>query len=127
MLSTCTASESGECQLTERVAVVSGAASGIGLGVARRFAAEGHRVALLDRSGEAAEQAAAELREHSATAVAYEVDVADWSAVSDAFQRLRADLGPVSVLVTCAGIESFDAALDITQDTWHRILAVNLT
>ena len=57
----------------------------------------------------------------------YEVDVADWSAVSEAFDRVRADLGPVGVLVTSAGIESFDAAVDITPDTWGRILAVNLT
>jgi NAD(P)-dependent dehydrogenase (short-subunit alcohol dehydrogenase family) len=109
------------------VAVITGAASGIGLGVARRFAADGHRVALVDRHGEAAEAAAAELRDQGATAVAYGVDVADWSAVHDAFDRVRADLGPVSILVTSAGIESFDAALDITPETWQRILSVNLT
>jgi 2-hydroxycyclohexanecarboxyl-CoA dehydrogenase len=110
-----------------RVAVVTGAASGIGLGVARRFAGEGDEVALLDRHGEAAEQAAAELRKDGATALALEVDVADWSAVDAAFERVRAELGPVGVLVTCAGIEAFDAVLDITLETWNRILAVNLT
>jgi 2-hydroxycyclohexanecarboxyl-CoA dehydrogenase len=110
-----------------RLAVVTGAASGIGLGVARRFGADGHRVALLDRQGDAAEQAAAELRDQGVTARAYEVDVADWSAVSGAFERVRDDLGPVGVLVTSAGIESFDAAVAITPDTWGRILAVNLT
>jgi 2-hydroxycyclohexanecarboxyl-CoA dehydrogenase len=110
-----------------RVAVVTGAASGIGLGVARRFAAGGHRVAVLDRQAELAERAASELRGQGATAVACAVDVADWSAVGRAFQRIRADLGPVGVLVTCAGVESFDAAVDITADTWNRILAVNLT
>ena len=46
---------------------------------------------------------------------------------SDTFQRVRGDLGPVGVLVTCAGIESFDAAVDISPETWDRILAVNLT
>jgi len=110
-----------------RVAVVTGAASGIGLGVARRFAADGYRVALLDRSGEAAERAAAELREEGATAAACQVDVADWSAVRDTFQRVRTELGPMGILVTSAGIESFDSVLDITPDTWNRILAVNLT
>ncbi|MCJ7670550.1 MAG: SDR family oxidoreductase [Acidimicrobiia bacterium] len=110
-----------------RVAVVTGAASGIGLGVARRFAGDGHHVALLDRHGEAAETAAAELRDQGSTAAAYGVDVADWSAVHDTFDRVRADLGPVNMLVTSAGIESFDAALDITPETWHRILSVNLT
>lgn len=110
-----------------RVAVVTGAASGIGLGVARRFAADGGRVALLDRHGEAAEQAAAESRAQGATAVPYEVDVADWSAVHTVFERVRADLGSVAILVTCAGIDSFYAVLDITPEIWDRVLAVNLT
>jgi NAD(P)-dependent dehydrogenase (short-subunit alcohol dehydrogenase family) len=112
---------------TRRVAVVTGAASGIGLGVARRFAADGHKVALLDRDGEAAEHAAAELRKQGAAAVAQEVDVADWSAVKTAYERVRTDLGPVGILVTSAGIESFDPVLDITPEIWDRILAVNLT
>ena len=59
-----------------RVAVVTGAASGIGLGIARRFAADGHRVALLDRSGDAVEKASAELRKQGASAIACQVDVA---------------------------------------------------
>ncbi len=112
--------------MTSRVAVVTGAASGIGLGVARRFAGDGDQVALLDRDGSAAEDAAADLRAQGATAHAFEVDVAEWSTVRAAFERLRADLGPVGIVVTSAGIESFDAATDITQETWDRILAVNL-
>jgi NAD(P)-dependent dehydrogenase (short-subunit alcohol dehydrogenase family) len=110
-----------------RVAVVTGAASGIGLGVARRFAADGNAVALLDSHGEAAENAAADLRAQGATAMAFEVDVANWSAVHTVFEGIGADLGPVGILVTCAGIESFDPVLDITQEAWDRILAVNLT
>ena len=110
-----------------RTVVVTGAASGIGLGVAQRFAADGDQVALLDRDGDAAERAAAALRDQGATAIAYAVDVADWSAVSDAFGQVRTDLGPVAALVTSAGVESFDAAVDITPEKWNHILAVNLT
>jgi 2-hydroxycyclohexanecarboxyl-CoA dehydrogenase len=113
--------------VSDRVAVVTGAASGIGLGVARRFASEGTRVALLDSSGAAAELAAAELREQGAVAVAVEVDVADWTAVDESFRRVRDELGPVGILVTSAGIESFDAAVAITPEKWNRIIAVNLT
>jgi NAD(P)-dependent dehydrogenase (short-subunit alcohol dehydrogenase family) len=113
--------------MTGRVAVVTGAASGIGLGVARRFAADGYQVALLDRDGQLAETAAAELRSGGATARAYEVDVADWAAVRSGFDQLRTDLGPVGIVVTSAGIESFDAAATITQETWDRIIAINLT
>jgi 2-hydroxycyclohexanecarboxyl-CoA dehydrogenase len=110
-----------------RVAVVTGGASGIGLGVARRFAADGHLVAVLDRNASAAETAADELRSEGATAVAVEVDVADWASVDSAFDRVRAELGRVAILVTSAGIESFDPLLEIDAETWDRILAVNLT
>jgi len=106
-----------------RVAVITGGASGIGLGAARRLAADGHRVALLDLNGAAAETAAAEL--HGAIGVA--ADVADRASVDAAFARVRAELGPVGILVTSAGIESFDALADITAEKWDRILAVNLT
>ncbi len=110
-----------------RVVVVTGAASGIGLGVARAFAAQDDLVALLDRNGEAAERAAAELRNQGATALAVEVDVADWDAVTAAFARVRAELGPVAAIVTSAGIESFDAAPTITPEIWARIIGINLT
>ena len=111
-----------------RVAVVTGGASGIGLGVGRRLAADGHPVAVLDRNGQGAEAAAAELQAHGATAaLAIEVDVADRGSVDAAFGRVRAELGPVEILVTSAGIEAFTPLLDITPDTWDRILAVNLT
>jgi 2-hydroxycyclohexanecarboxyl-CoA dehydrogenase len=110
-----------------RVAVVTGGASGIGLGVAGRFAADGHPVAVLDRNASAAETAADELRSEGATAVAVEVDVADRASVDGAFDRVRADLGRVAILVTSAGIESFDPLLEIDAETWDRILAVNLT
>ena len=110
-----------------RVVVVTGAASGIGLGVAQAFAAQDDLVALLDRNGEAAERAAAELRNQGATALAVEVDVADWDAVTAAFARVRAELGPVAAIVTSAGIESFDAAPTITPEIWARIIGINLT
>jgi NAD(P)-dependent dehydrogenase (short-subunit alcohol dehydrogenase family) len=103
--------------------VVTGGASGIGLGVAQQFVADGHRVALLDNNGAAADDAAAALD----NAIAVEVDVADRASVDAAFARVRAELGPIEILVTSAGIESFDALADITPERWDRILAVNLT
>lgn len=110
-----------------RVAVITGAASGIGLGVAERFAADGHAVALLDRDAAGAEAAAADLRAKGAKAIAAEVDVADRAAVDAAFATVRAELGPVELLVTSAGIEDFTPVLEITPETWDRIIAVNLT
>jgi NAD(P)-dependent dehydrogenase (short-subunit alcohol dehydrogenase family) len=110
-----------------RVAVVTGGASGIGLGVARRLAADGHRVAVLDRNGPAADEAAAELRARGSKALAIAVDVADRGSVGDAFSRIRAELGRTGILVTSAGVEAFQPVLDITAPDWDRIIAVNLT
>jgi 2-hydroxycyclohexanecarboxyl-CoA dehydrogenase len=109
------------------VAVVSGGASGIGLGVARRFVADGHDVAVLDRNGEGAEAAAVEMQTEGVRALGVEVDVANRQSVQAAFARVRAELGPVGILVTSAGIESFDPLLEITPEKWDRIIAVNLT
>ena len=110
-----------------RVAVVTGGASGIGLGVARQFAADGHHVAILDQNHDAAEAAAAEVLAVGTKALAVAVDVADRDAVASAFGQVRAALGPVELLVTSAGIESFTPLLDITPEKWDRIVAVNLT
>jgi 2-hydroxycyclohexanecarboxyl-CoA dehydrogenase len=110
-----------------RVAVVTGGASGIGLGVARGLAADGNRVAIVDRNADAAEAAADELNGGGPAALAVVVDVADRSSVDAGFERIRAELGPVEILVTSAGIESFTPVLDIDSDGWDRIIGVNLT
>jgi len=110
-----------------RVAVVTGGASGIGLGIARRLAAEGHPVALLDRNGSAAETEAANLVSQGRRASAHAVDVADRAALQGVFSEVQQELGPITILVTSAGIESFDPILEITPEKWDHILAVNLT
>jgi 2-hydroxycyclohexanecarboxyl-CoA dehydrogenase len=110
-----------------RVAVVTGGASGIGLGIARRFAADGYAVGILDRNGSGAKTAAEELRTSGAKALPVEVDVTDWAEVDGAFTRVRSELGPVAILVTSAGIEAFDPLLEITPQRWNQIIAVNLT
>jgi NAD(P)-dependent dehydrogenase (short-subunit alcohol dehydrogenase family) len=113
--------------MTPRVAVVTGAGSGIGLGIARQLAADGHSVALLDVDGASAKTAADELSGQGWSAVAYEADVADRRALEEVFSSIRDELGPITIVVTSAGIESFDSLLDITPEKWDRVLAVNLT
>ena len=110
-----------------RVAVVTGGASGIGLGAAQQLAAEGHAVALLDRNGPGAEAAAADLRTQGARALPVQVDVADRGSVEQAFAAVRSELGAVGILVTSAGIESFQPLLEITPESWARIIEINLT
>ncbi|MQY17000.1 SDR family NAD(P)-dependent oxidoreductase [Nocardia macrotermitis] len=111
---------------SSRVAIVSGAASGIGLAIARKLARESHRVALFDLSGEAVRKAAAELVADGLRAVAYQVDVADAEAVAAAVRLVRKDFGPVQIVVTSAGVEEYTAFEEITREQWNRILAVNL-
>jgi len=110
-----------------RVAVVTGGASGMGLAVGRHLAARGDRVALLDLQGEAALREAEVLRESGARVIAVEVDVASRRAVDDALEKVRAELGPVEIMVTSAGLDAFESFTDITPERWDRILAVNLT
>jgi NAD(P)-dependent dehydrogenase (short-subunit alcohol dehydrogenase family) len=110
-----------------RVAVVTGAASGMGLAVARRFAAAGHRIGLLDLDAEGVEAAARELRAAGTTALGLPVDVSDGPAVHGAVDKVRRELGPVEILVTSAGFEEFTPFTDITLDAWERMLAINLT
>jgi 2-hydroxycyclohexanecarboxyl-CoA dehydrogenase len=110
-----------------RIAVVTGGASGIGLGVGKQFVADGYDVALLDRDVPGVESAAAGLQGAGVRVLGIETDVADWQSVERAFARVRAELGPITILVTSAGIESFDPLLEITPEKWDRIIAVNLT
>jgi NAD(P)-dependent dehydrogenase (short-subunit alcohol dehydrogenase family) len=110
-----------------RVAAVTGAGSGIGLGVAKRLLAAGHRVALLDVDAEAVAVAAKELAADGGTVCAVTADVSDRDAVRAGYDQIRAELGPVHIVVTSAGIENFTPVLDISDETWDRLIAVNLT
>jgi 2-hydroxycyclohexanecarboxyl-CoA dehydrogenase len=110
-----------------RVAVVTGAASGMGLAVARRFGAAGHKVGLLDLDADGVEAAAEELRGTGTTALGLPVDVSDRAAVVGAVEKARGELGPIEILVTSAGFEEFTPFTDITLDAWERMLAINLT
>jgi NAD(P)-dependent dehydrogenase (short-subunit alcohol dehydrogenase family) len=106
-----------------RVAVVTGGASGMGLAICRRLSEVGHSVAVLDLDGDAASAAAAEL---GGRAIACAVDVSDRAAVESALTRVRAELGPIAILVTSAGIDRFEAFTDISTADWDRVVAVNL-
>jgi 2-hydroxycyclohexanecarboxyl-CoA dehydrogenase len=110
-----------------RVAVVTGGASGIGLAIGQRLAAAGHAVALLDIDADTAVKAAEELAKKGAHVRAYEVDVADRKALERVFEAVRKDFGRITILVTSAGVESFDMLPDITPEKWDRLIAVNLT
>lgn len=112
---------------TDRVAVVTGAASGMGRAIAGHLAARGARVALLDRDGPAILRAAEELGETGARVVGVEADVTERAAVDAALDKARAELGPIAIVITAAGLDAFERFADITAASWERLLAVNLT
>jgi len=107
--------------------VVTGAASGMGLAIARRLAAAGERVALLDLQAHEALRAAEQLREAGAQAMGVAADVSDRGAVDAALGKVRAELGPVAIMVTAAGLDAFERFGEISPESWERVLGTNLT
>ena len=111
----------------DRVAVVTGSASGIGLEAARAFAALGMRLALLDARREAVEKAAAGITARGATAIGLAVDVADEHAVQDAARHVAAELGEVDLLMNNAAVFLRGGEIaEIGDEVWRWLLGVNL-
>jgi 3-oxoacyl-[acyl-carrier protein] reductase len=109
---------------TGRVAVVTGSARGIGAATARRFAAEGASVAVLDLDQDAAATTAAGLGAERSLGVA--CDVADAASVSRAVQRVVDELGTVDVLVNNAGVTRDNLLFKMTEDDWDAVMNVHL-
>jgi 2-hydroxycyclohexanecarboxyl-CoA dehydrogenase len=109
--------------LDGRVALVTGAASGIGRAVAVRLGQEGCRVAAVDLNLEGAEAAVAEL---GPDGCGVQADVSDLGAMREAVAIAERDLGPLDVLVSCAGWDRVEPFVDSTEETWDRVIAVNL-
>lgn len=110
-----------------RVAVVTGGASGMGEATCLELGRRGHKVAVLDINGEAVQRLSDELRAGGVSALGVAVDVTDRPAVEEAFAKVRSELGPVGILVTSAGMVDFAPFAEITPESWQRIIDVNLT
>lgn len=114
-------------ELAGRTAVVTGAGSGIGLGLARTFAREGMAVALLDYRAATLEPAARQVRDLGARALAIEVDVSDRAALERAASEIEAAFGNVHILCNNAGVLVFGKPVfEVTGDEWDWIVGVNL-
>lgn len=112
--------------MTTKVALVTGAARGIGLAAARRFLAEGWKVGLLDINGEQLGETMATLARPDDTLMLH-CDVSDPAAVTAAVRSVAARFGRLDALVNNAGIAVFKPILETTPEEWARVLAVNLT
>lgn len=109
---------------TGRVAVVTGAGSGIGFACAETLAASGAVVAMIGRNEEKLQKAAAMLADRGEVHP-YALDIARAEDIAPVVERVRADLGEISVLVQAAGVMTGGDALELTPAEWDRVLAAN--
>jgi 3-oxoacyl-[acyl-carrier protein] reductase len=112
--------------LVGRVALVTGAASGIGRATAVRLAADGAVVGCLDRDAAGADAVASAIRDAGGVAVGLGADIVDPAAVAEAVGRLSSEAGPVDVLVNNAGVPGEGRFTDISFADWRRVLDVHV-
>src|SRR5690606_13067807 len=114
-------------RLEAKVAVVTGAARGIGRAIASRFAEEGASVVLADIDGDAAEQTSAKLREGGKSILAVQADVSSRESVDAMIDASVREFGAIDILVNNAGIIVFGSLMDCRPGDWDRMMAVDLT
>lgn len=113
-------------QLTNQVAVVTGAGRGIGRAIALKFAAEGADVVCVSRTAENSEKVANEVRATGRKAWALAVDVSDSKAVADAAEKILAEAGKVDILVNNAGVTKDGLLMRMSDADWDAVLNTNL-
>jgi 3-oxoacyl-[acyl-carrier protein] reductase len=109
-----------------RVAIVTGAAQGIGAAIAQRLAAEGAAVAVADLTAERGEQTVAAITKNGGRAVAYGADVSQSAAVAELVAAVVAEFGRVDILVNNAGITRDNLLFKMTDEDWDTVINVNL-
>ena len=113
-------------RLKGKVAIVTGGGGGIGGATCARFAAEGARVAVLDRNEAAAQATATRIAGDGGTALALACDITDRESVDAAVQRITADWGGIDILVNNAGWDVFKPFTKTQPAEWERLIAINL-
>lgn len=110
-----------------RVALVTGAESGMGLAISRYLAKAGHPVVMTGIQAALLEEGAASLRKEGLRAVAIVADVADRRAMEAAIKAGRDEFGPYSIVITSAGVTANTPFADLTMEQWNQVIAINLT
>jgi 2-hydroxycyclohexanecarboxyl-CoA dehydrogenase len=111
--------------MQDKIAVVTGAASGIGRATAQALAAQGARVVVADIAREAGEAAAAALREQGLAAHFLEVDLTDADSTARFAQQVQTEFGPVDILVNAAGWGQTKPFWEGTPELWDKLVALN--
>lgn len=109
-----------------QVAVVTGGARGLGYSLAAALAEQGALVAVLDMLPVVHDSAKQLATQYDVRAAAYVVDVTDPTALDEVFARISSELGMPSILVTAAGITIWGESADVAQETWSKVIDVNL-
>jgi len=113
-------------QLTNQIAVVTGAGRGIGRAIALKFAAEGADIVCVSRTAENSEKVAGEIRALGRQAWAHALDVADADAVNAAAEKILAEAGKVDILVNNAGVTRDGLLMRMSDADWDTVLDTNL-
>ena len=109
--------------LKNKVAIITGAASGIGKSIAAAFAKEGAKVSIADINLDAAEKTAKEI---GSSAIAVKVDVSDISSAEEMAKKVEKESGPLDILVNNAGVSYIIPFLECSQDIWDKTIGINL-
>ncbi|WP_322062047.1 beta-ketoacyl-ACP reductase [Paraburkholderia sp. J63] len=113
-------------KLKDKVAIITGAAAGIGLATARKFAGEGAIVVLCDRAGEAVEREALSLRKSGFSASAHAVDVTDRAGIDALVEDLMRRFNRIDILVNNAGITQDARLTSMSEEQFDKVIDVNL-
>jgi NAD(P)-dependent dehydrogenase (short-subunit alcohol dehydrogenase family) len=114
-------------RLADKIAVITGGASGLGRATAVRMLADGARVALADLNAELLASTCREIDPSGTRARGYPLDVTDAAAVERTMAAVEADHGRIDILVNSAGISHQASILDNPLEAWNRVIAINLT
>lgn len=112
--------------LNGRVAVITGAGSGMGRSMALRLAEDDAKIAIWDINGEGAEETARLVREAGGTAIAIQADCSDKATIKAAADKTRRELGKIAIVINNAGIAPFNDFLEIDEELLAKVLKVNL-
>jgi 3-oxoacyl-[acyl-carrier protein] reductase len=113
-------------RLKDKIAIVTGAAQGIGKAIAKRFADEGAIIILCDINREGIQEVSRELNEREISNLALQLDVRDPSQVDEVLKKVLHHFQRLDILINNAGITKDNLLIRTTEDDWDRVLAVNL-